>query len=292
MSEHTLPSNILLHNHLPDGFQFSQGSLQDFVDCKRRFQLRYILGLAWPGLQSEPALENERRMQQGARFHRLLHQYLLGVPPDRLESLTDNDLGRWWMNFRRYFESLSAQERPIDFHPEITLSSPLGGYRLVAKYDLILVQPGGRFTIFDWKTSHRKPRREWLEKRMQTLAYPYLLIQTGDKLNSNNPISPEDIEMVYWFAEYPETPERFDYSLELYQQKEAYLSGLVAEILRLTGDEFTLTERIERCRFCNYRSLCNRGIEAGPLDDLEGESEDVLEGEIFIEFDQISEIEY
>ena len=67
---------------LPPNFQFSQGSLQDFVDCRRRFQLRYIQGVAWPALQTEPAMENERSMQQGARFHHLVHQHLHSHDPE------------------------------------------------------------------------------------------------------------------------------------------------------------------------------------------------------------------
>ena len=45
-----------------------------------------------------------------------------------------------------------------------------------------------------------------------------------------------------------------------------------------------------RCRFCTYRSLCERG-RAGPLDLLD--IEDELEDEDFeLDFDQIAEIEF
>jgi hypothetical protein len=46
---------------LPLDFQFSQGSLQDYVDCRRRFQLRYLDQLAWPAVEAEPLLEHEQR---------------------------------------------------------------------------------------------------------------------------------------------------------------------------------------------------------------------------------------
>ena len=61
---------------LPHSFQFSQGSLQAYVDCPRLFQLRYIEGLSWPAPEVEPALENERHLQLGSDFHRLVQQYL------------------------------------------------------------------------------------------------------------------------------------------------------------------------------------------------------------------------
>ena len=62
---------------LIENFQFSQANLQDFVDCRRRFQLRYLQHIAWPAIESEPVLENERFLQQGARFHRMIQQHLL-----------------------------------------------------------------------------------------------------------------------------------------------------------------------------------------------------------------------
>ena len=87
---------------LPPGFQFSQGSLQDYVDCPRRFQLRYLLRVAWPALEAEPALENERHLRQGAAFHRLVHQHVLGLPPERLSrTVTDEAVRRWWRNYQR-----------------------------------------------------------------------------------------------------------------------------------------------------------------------------------------------
>ena len=53
-------------------FEFSQGSLQDYVDCQRRFQLRYVERQAWPAVEAEPFLEREEHSEQGRRFHRLI----------------------------------------------------------------------------------------------------------------------------------------------------------------------------------------------------------------------------
>ena len=53
MSLNTAPSTphkVLL----PDDFQFSASSLQDFVDCPSRFYLRSIRGLRYPAPESEP----------------------------------------------------------------------------------------------------------------------------------------------------------------------------------------------------------------------------------------------
>jgi len=67
---------------IPDNFAFSQHNLQDYVDCPRRFELRYLKKLAWPAIQSEPVLAIERHMQLGERFHRMVQQHQSGLPAD------------------------------------------------------------------------------------------------------------------------------------------------------------------------------------------------------------------
>ena len=73
---------------LPFGFVFSQSSLQDYNDCPRRFQLRYIEKLHWPAVEMEPALENEHRQQEGQLFHRLVQQHIIGIQKNHDVSLT------------------------------------------------------------------------------------------------------------------------------------------------------------------------------------------------------------
>ncbi|MEW5941023.1 MAG: PD-(D/E)XK nuclease family protein, partial [Chloroflexota bacterium] len=109
---------------LPVPFTFSQSSLQDYFDCPRRFELRYIEKLDWPAVEAEPVAENERRMADGNFFHRLAQQFLLGLPAETLTRLANStDLSRWWDNFARTFSS------PTDLgslHPEAVLSAPIG----------------------------------------------------------------------------------------------------------------------------------------------------------------------
>ena len=71
---------------LPKNFQFSQSSLQDFETCPRRFQLRYLRQLSWPAIESEPIQEAERLAQLGTDFHRLVHQHLVGIDEETLET--------------------------------------------------------------------------------------------------------------------------------------------------------------------------------------------------------------
>jgi RecB family exonuclease len=280
---------------LPEAFTFSQGSLQDFMDCRRRFYLRYILQLDWPAAEVEPQAENERMLRQGALFHRLVQQHALGLPAERLEQLIhDPDLLGWWqsyLNLRQSKQGLGSYwQRAQAIYPEVSLTASLAGQRLTAKCDLVLVLDGGQVVILDWKTGKRKARREWLAGRLQTRVYPFMLALAGQQLNGGKPIAPGQIEMVYWFAEAPEQPASFPYSAERFQADQAYLTNLIHEISALQEDDFTLTEEVERCRFCKYRSLCERGSAPGNLEERSSEAE--ADTEIHIDFDQIAELEF
>ena len=142
----------------------SQSSLQDYVDCARRFQLRYIDRLSYPAVESEPALENEKHLQEGEYFHRLAQQYLIGIPSEQIGKLANTpNLQRWWENFLTS-KDLTGFANLSGLYAEATLSAPLGGFRLLAKYDLIAID-NNKATIYDWKTSRQLPRRLWIRPR-------------------------------------------------------------------------------------------------------------------------------
>jgi CRISPR/Cas system-associated exonuclease Cas4 (RecB family) len=278
---------------LPPDFQFSQASLQDYVDCPRRFQLRCLLRVDWPAIEAEPALESERHLQQGNAFHRLVHQHMLGIPEERLlDAVADEDLRRWWYNYL----TLPPAGLPVTRYPEVVLSAPLGGYRLVAKYDLVAVDAGQRITIIDWKTYRKRPRRKWLGERLQTRVYPYLLVQAGVHLNAGQPLQPEQVEMIYWYANFPGAPERFPYDAAQYEADGDYLASLVEEIEgeveRLGEADFPLTFYERRCNYCPYRSLCRRGAQAGAIEEIEEELDVSDDFDISLDLEQIAEIEY
>lgn len=283
---------------LPPDFQFNQGNLQDFIECRRRFQLRHIQRLAWPALPAEPALENERHLLQGAAFHRLVQQYLSGLPLEKLSPLAqESGIRRWWQNFQESAPQLAEYglepgNKEYRLYPELTLTGSAAGFRLLAKYDLILVTPQGGAVIFDWKTNRKRPGRAALQERMQTRLYPFLLVQAGASLHGGQPLQPEQVQMVYWFAEYPQEPEHFRYRAAQYEQDQSYLEGLLAAVLALQPDQFSLTDNLQRCRFCVYRSLCDRGVRAGDIFSADETPEADEELEIDLDFSSLPEIEY
>ncbi|PWB53051.1 MAG: PD-(D/E)XK nuclease family protein [Anaerolineales bacterium] len=282
---------------LPRGFIFSQSSLQDYVDCQRRFQLRYLLHQKWPAVEAEPYLENERRIDQGSKFHQIVHQHLVGVPENEIKISIANDevLEAWWNNYLHSIRDGVLASIQLDNNPhfeELTLSAPVGDFRVLAKYDLLLCQTDGKWLIFDWKTSENHPKRKWLANRLQTHIYPYILSKAGACLGGGEAIDPDLVEMIYWFTNFPEQPERFSYNQASYNDDLRTISSLIAAIDQKTEAIFPLTPDTRRCLYCTYRSLCNRGVEAGDIHHLEEWLEPDAPDELRIDFDQIGEIEF
>ena len=271
---------------LPSDFIFTQNNLQDFEDCPRRFELRHLLRLAWPAPQTEPILEHERHLQQGEHFHRLAQQFFLGLPDELLLSQAkDPDLAAWWQTF---LDDPLVQNLPARRWPELTLSMPFAGYRLLCKLDLLAAGKDGRFIIYDWKTSPNRSPRLNLQARWQTRLYPFILQHASAQLNDNQTLAAEQIEMIYWFSEDPTRPQLFPFSAEQSAEVEQLLMQRIEEINVTQSDRFFLTTDERRCAFCVYRSLCERG-EPGSLADAEGDYElpDTTTG---LELDQIGEI--
>ncbi|MGE5641471.1 MAG: PD-(D/E)XK nuclease family protein [Byssovorax cruenta] len=262
----------------------SQSSLQDYVDCSMRFKLRYLERLSYPALESEPALENEKHQQEGEYFHRLVQQHLIGISGEQIGRLANTpNLQRWWSNWQEF----STQQNLGKTYSELTLSAPLGKYRLVAKYDLISVKDG-KATIYDWKTYRKRPRNEWLAARMQTRVYRAMVVQAGAHLNNGQPFAPEQVEMVYWFGDFPDDPARFEYNSAQFKRDWDMLLKLADEVE--SASSYLRTEDRQKCVFCTYRSYCERGIKAG--DWLDAETEMQAEELFDVNFEQIGEIAF
>ncbi len=273
----------------PD-FRFSQNNMQDFLDCPRRFELRYILRQKWPAIQSEPVIEQELLMEEGQQFHQMVQQYVAGLDSGAiLDNAASPNLRRWWANLVQYepFKDLPSQR-----YAELSLSAPLAGFRLTAQYDFIAIAPGKQAVIIDWKTSAKKPSHNVLSARLQTRVYRYLLVAAGAQLNNNAAIDPRQVEMVYWFPEFPAEPERFSYDKEKFEADRDYLTKLIGDIARLEPGQYYLTPDEMKCRYCVYRSLCNRGEKAGEWKDQEDEDVSTPLIEAGPGFEQIGEIEF
>ncbi len=275
---------------LPDHFQFSASSLQDYIDCPRRFELRYLLRLSWPALETEPVLEREHHQEQGRRFHQMVQQHFIGFLPDQLASQADTpELQRWWQN---YLNNTVLEELPPQRRVEYPLSLSMNGFRVTAQFDLLAVQPGKQAVIVDWKTSAHISPRSILNRRIQTRLYPLVLCLTARDASFDAPLSPDQVTMIYWFTDYPNDPQRFPYTAAQMEADQKEIERLIQEISNRQPGDFPLTTNDQRCQFCRYRSLCQRGVQAGDWQNLEASEEQAFGSDFDLEFDQIAEIDF
>ncbi len=251
-------------------FTFSQSALQDFVDCQRRFELKYVQKLRWPALQTEPALAFEHLTEMGVQFHRLVEQSLLGLPNALItKQIADPLLQRWWDAWAQQHPQLQAAQQFV----EVELATQVAGHTLTAKYDLVSITPDGKITIYDWKTSENRPKDATLQQRLQTRIYPFVMTQAGQTLTGAK-VDPNQIEMIYWYPNVPEQPAHFRYDATKLSADVAYIEDLIKQVLQRNAGQFGLTTDEKRCKFCQYRSLCDRGIKAGNLAELEADLDD------------------
>ncbi len=252
---------------------FSASSLQDFLDCERRYQLRYVLEAAWPAPETDATGEQEEHTRLGRDLHRLIQQHLMGIPEEALWACVhDRRLERCWRAYLGSGPDLSN----LRVIPEVALSTPLAGHRLTARYDAIAFREDSRsersqVLIFDWKTYRRRPTRDWLAGRIQSRVYPFVFALAGASLNAGRPVDPDRVEMQYWVAGDPTRTERFVYSEDTCEADEKHLHELVARVSRATENAaqhegadapWSLTPERRMCLHCPYRSLCGRGAEA------------------------------
>jgi len=233
----------------------------------------------------------EQRAQQGAAFHRLVHQHTVGIPAQALtETISDPELRGWW---QAYLHTPPPDLPPKVRRSEVRLSTPLETYRLMARYDLLAITPGRRAVIVDWKTSQQRIARNTLISRWQTRVYRYVLVQAGEELNEGHPLTPEQIELVYWFTNYPQQSERLPYDDSQYTDDKAALLTLISEIAARDQEEWSLTDDISRCRYCTYQTLCERDQQASMVDAPEPDWEPQEEPEDWeIDLEQVGEVAF
>jgi RecB family exonuclease len=292
---------------LPPNFTFSASNLQAYHDCPRRFWLAYIEQLPWPAVEVSPVQEHEELVNRGTRFHRLVERTELQMDPALIAAQIDeaND----HVMAKQYADYLT--HRPNDLPTEVcevemllgtalrlhdsahlgsntSLSAgtslngdanpnsdagPSDCVRLAAKYDLITVEPQGRAVIVDWKTGKRAAAKAQLQQHLQSLVYPFVLVEASRGLPWG-PIRPEQVEMRYWFTAAPTQPISFVYDGSQHDHAGARLRNLIGGILRGQGEadfpkvEDTPGNRKRFCAFCVYRSRCNRGAAAGDVEEL------------------------
>jgi hypothetical protein len=235
----------------------SRGKLATFLECRRRFQLRYLEGAAWPA--APLPIADEERLGRGQQFHQLVQQFYLGLPVDAA-TIADRTLREWWLTFVQYKPKL-LHGRTL---PELTLTIPIERHLLHGRFDLLVVgeKEGSPFAqLYDWKTG-KLPDETALRHDWQTRLYLAMLAESGQALwaAGHTTLEPEQISMTYWYVTAPHEPRVITYNRAWHEQNWAEIKAIVAQIeaQQLGEGVWPLTEDRSQCRVCAYQALCGR----------------------------------
>ena len=268
-------------------FSFSAKKIQDFIDCERRYELRYTLNQSWPAITSEPILEIESNIKKGNEFHYLVHQYFSGVPEKTLrDTICDDIMIKWFDNFLSFHRTLKVK----NIFSEFPLTAQIGESKLTAVYDLIYLNENEEVGIIDWKTSKYLPKKNTLALKVQSILYPFILHEVSTEFLPGPHYPPETISMRYWFPSSPAEDFVFPYGHSVHEDNRGFLENIINEIKEKKIGEFELTKDEIKCGFCPYRSLCNRGIAASNF--LDSGSYNMDETDLTPDFDQLPEISF
>lgn len=248
-----------MNDPLMYGLVFNQSNLQSFNNCEYQFLLRYVYQLEWPAPVTADLEKYESDRLAGSDFHRLVHQYFLGIDEKLLRKIALNNRDRRISSWFETFICTFDQTLTGTLQPECTYQASIEKAGIAAKYDLLQISKES-YTIFDWKTSSRVPHHSELIKKMQTRVYPYVLYHY---LISTSDIKHPVIQMVYWEVNDPGNPFVINYSHEKWIEDNKYLNDLMKRIKSMATEEYQKTTDLRQCQFCLYRSHCRIGLLPG-----------------------------
>ena len=245
-----------------------------FLACQRRFQLRYVRQMPWP--QKPLSATIAKAFEQGEIFHRLLEQHFRGLPVE-LPADADADVAGWWRTFER-----SASEIPMgEYHPEMTLTVPVGGHFLFGRFDLLILTPDHAY-IYDWKTERNPRPAAVLRDDWQTKLYLAMVTEGASAVGRS--YAPEQVSITYWFAREPEKSVTLGYTKAQHSEVWAELEALAERLdRRMVAPDavWPLTDDWDECGRCGYRAYCDR-MGAKPVE--------LNEEELALEWEDIPDI--
>ncbi len=226
-------------------------SLRIYQLCPLRFKFRYLdsLYLTQPAWGTE---EDRKAIERGEHFHLMARRYYAGLDPARVADPVEQRELDHWMGLLQGFLPRTFDRA---FYPELDLRLNRPDMRLMAKFDLVVVDPDGQVAIFDWKTERRQPKRKYLIASTQTLIYRYMLCAAGGAYSPQGRFKPEQVSMIYWNPNFPHKWERLEYSEAQFRLDEEYLRTLLAQIYR--ANQFPATPDRSVCGRCEYQMLCH-----------------------------------
>lgn len=237
--------------------RLSQGHLALLATCPRKFQQVVLEQLSTP---DDP--EQQERLNQGARFHLLLQQWLLGLPITPFVQ-EDPTLQAWFETFKAMAPTiLNEADATAQRETESDRTLEFQGYLLTVRYDLLLL--GDAYArILDWKTYPRPQNARWLEQHWQTRLYPFVLAETSA-------YQPEKLSVIYWFfqtsSQETNTPQNltFQYNAAKHEQTRQEIIHLLTQLTHYleryqAGELFPqVPSGSASCEVCSFSVRCDR----------------------------------
>jgi CRISPR/Cas system-associated exonuclease Cas4 (RecB family) len=224
---------------MKESFYYSQNSLGIFERCPKMFEYIYKDRISGRVID----IELKRSIEKGINFHILAERYFLGMKD--YFYINDKQLLEWMAVLEKKYS------KDIDCRSEFEIKQDKDGMRLMAKYDLIVIEEG-KVKIVDFKTNKNLYKIEVMEENIQTKVYMYLL---GENLKRIFPeIKIENISMEYLQLNYPENKIFIEYNEKKHEINKKKLKELIGKIKK--NKNFFSVIKNETCVKCGFESFC------------------------------------
>lgn len=256
----------------------TQTQISAYERCKRQYYLKYIRRLVWPVETAD-----RRKVREGDDFHLLMRQLIMGLPRESLIIPDDDKNIAHWLDV---FQREQPLGKPYRVFAEKEVSLLFADLLWLGKFDALALD-ADRLTIFDWKTGTIPPDRMHYARLPQTRLYRFLALSCASRLTGSgrHRLPAENVEMVYWFPQYPDQTVRLPYSDREYQEDMTWLKMLAREMTSDDEKDYPQTEKQRLCSFCEYRTHCYPETALQPAAaDLSGEDlipDDIWQEDLF-----------
>lgn len=225
-------------------FCYSQNSINTYKSCPLKFKFKYIDKINWKydDIESRDYYES---LRLGRDFHLLCERYFNNIPLGYIES---EKFSKWIEKIKK----LVPIEKDYIYLPEYELRLNINGYKVQAKYDL-LVLGNDSIEIYDWKTESRKIDYKNVENRMQTILYMFLAKEVIPKLENKN-IDTNNIKMKYYQPEFDNEAITIVYSDDKHIKNK---NKIINYLNMMQEDNYEEHKNKKHCHYCEFNKLCN-----------------------------------
>lgn len=188
----------------------------------------------------------------------MVEQFFLGLTPKAIERqidpIKDAAVAEHWRHFKAYSDGRFDLKNPKKtYMPEHTIRAKFASFTVEAKFDLLIFDKTEQtLTIYDWKTAKLSRQSAFsAENGLQSKVYLAAAKQYLDLISTT---SKSDPNMIYWFAGSGGSTVQVRPTPSEVSNFEAEVAILIDKII--TDEVFELTEDVERCGVCPFRSFC------------------------------------